>query len=122
MSYPSDPAQLIARQLDAYNARDVEAWLATYAPDAEQYLLHGPCLARGHEAMRARIVERFAEPDLHAVVLSRVVMDNIVIDHELITRNFPEGLGSTEMICIYQVENGLIQKASFALANKKIFA
>ncbi len=122
MSHPSDPAQLIARQLDAYNARDVEAWLATYAPDAEQYLLHGACLARGHEAMRARIVERFAEPDLHAAVLSRVVMDNIVIDHELITRNFPEGLGSTEMICIYQVENGLIQKASFALANKKIFA
>lgn len=122
MSLPTDPAQLIARQLDAYNARDVEAWLATYAPDAEQYLLHGACLARGHEAMRARIVERFAEPDLHAAVLSRVVMDNIVIDHELITRNFPEGLGSTEMICIYQVENGLIQKASFALANKKIFA
>lgn len=122
MSHPTDPAQLIARQLDAYNARDVEAWLATYAPDAEQYLLHGACLARGHEAMRARIVERFAEPDLHAAVLSRVVMDNIVIDHELITRNFPEGLGSTEMICIYQVENGLIQKASFAFANKKIFA
>ena len=35
------PAEVVQRQLDAYNARDVEALLATYAPDATQHALHG---------------------------------------------------------------------------------
>jgi putative hydrolase of HD superfamily len=116
------PAALIQRQLDAYNAKDIDGWLATYAPDAEQYQLHGELLAKGHAVMRERMLQRFAEPDLFARVLSRTCMGPLVIDHELITRNFPEGKGSIEMICIYEVANGLIQKGSFALAEKTVFA
>ena len=29
--------KIVQQQLDAYNAKDIEALLATYAPDAEQY-------------------------------------------------------------------------------------
>lgn len=32
---------------------------------------------------------------------------------ELITRNLPEGLGQVEMLCIYEVQDGRIRKASF---------
>lgn len=116
------PSALIQRQLDAYNAKDPAAWLATYAVDARQLLLHGEVLAAGHEQMRSRITERFAEPDLHAELLSRIVMNNIVVDHELITRNFPEGKGSIAMLCVYEVVDGLIQTASFSMGEKKIFA
>lgn len=105
---------VVARQLAAYNARDVEGWLATYAEDAEQYTQHGALLARGHAEMRPRISARFAEPDLHATLLSRAVMGEWVIDRERIRRNFAEGLGTVEMICIYEVRDGLIRKASFA--------
>ena len=36
------PVTVVQTQLDAYNAKDIEALLATYAPDAEQYMkLHG---------------------------------------------------------------------------------
>ena len=48
-------------------------------------------------------------------------MNNIVVDHEVITRNFPEGKGEVEMLCIYEIENGLIQTASFALGEPKLF-
>jgi hypothetical protein len=48
----------------AYNAKDVQACLSTYAPDAEQYTLHGERLARGHDELKARILARFEEPDL----------------------------------------------------------
>lgn len=44
-----DPMGVVQRQLDAYNAKDVSTWLSTYAPDAEQFNLHGERLARGHE-------------------------------------------------------------------------
>ena len=114
------PEDVVQRQLEAYNARDVEALLATYAPDAEQYELHGAQIAFGHAEMRPRFLARFAEPDLHAELLSRSAMGGWVIDHERITRNFPEGRGALEMLCIYQVEAGLIRKASFALGAKTL--
>ena len=115
----STPAELIQRQLDAYNAKDADAWLATYAKDAQQFVLHGELLAAGHAAIRSRILIRFSEPDLHAELLQRTVMGPIVVDYERITRNFPEGRGTVDMLCIYEVADGLIQKASFAMGEQQ---
>lgn len=42
------------------------------------------------------------------------------VDLELITRNFPEGVGTLEMLCIYEVANGLIQKVSFVMGEKRL--
>jgi putative hydrolase of HD superfamily len=38
-------------------------------------------------------------------------MRNTVIDHERVTRTFPEGPGTVELVMIYQVENDKIAKA-----------
>lgn len=105
---------IVQAQLDAYNAKDIDALLATYADDAEHYTLHGPQLAKGHAMLRERFLTRFQEPDLHARLLSRTVVGNIVVDSELITRNFPDGISCLEMLCIYEVVDGIIQRASFA--------
>jgi hypothetical protein len=113
---------LVQRQLDAYNAKDIEAWLGTYAVDARQFQLHGDCLASGHAEMRQRIALRFTEPDLHATLLQRTVMENIVVDHELVTRNFPQGKGKVEMLCVYEIVGDLIQTASFAVGPVKLEA
>ncbi|OZI26369.1 steroid delta-isomerase [Bordetella genomosp. 9] len=113
-------AAVVQKQLDAYNAKDLEALIQTYAPDAEQYALHGGLLAKGRDAMRERFAARFAEPDLHARLLARTVMGNFVTDLELVTRNFPEGVGSMEMLCIYEVADGMIQRASFALGEPRL--
>jgi hypothetical protein len=115
-----DPATVIQLQLSAYNTKDVEAWLATYAPDATQYELHGGVLAQGHAVLRERITARFQEPDLHARLLSRTVMGSVVVDYEEVTRNFPEGRGTQELLCVYELHNGLIQKASFAMGQKRL--
>ena len=114
------PETIVQQQVDAYNARDLDAWLATYAPDAMQFELHGGLLASGHAEMRARMAVRFAEPDLHAQLLSRIVMGQIVTDYELITRNFPEGKGTLEMLCIYEIAGDAIAKATFALGEKRL--
>ncbi len=101
MSHRS-PLTVVQAQLDAYNAKDVEALLETYAHDAEQYTLHGERLAKGHEQLRTRFLA------------------SVVVDYELITRNFPEGLGTLEMLCVYEVVAGRIQKASFAVGEKRV--
>ncbi len=112
------PEQIVQEQLDAYNAKDLDRLLRTYADGAEQYVLHGELLARGQDAIRERFALRFQEPDLHAELLSRIVAGNIVVDHERITRNFPEGDGTLEMLCVYEVADGRIRKASFASGAK----
>jgi hypothetical protein len=89
---PLSPSAVVQAQLDAYNAKDLDALMATYAPDATQFALHGDLLARGHDRIRPRYEQRFLEPDLHARLLSRTVMGNFVTDLEIVTRNFPEGL------------------------------
>jgi hypothetical protein len=108
------PLAVVQAQLDAFNARDIDALMATYAADAEQFALHGERLAQGHAQLRPRYLARFAEPDLHARLLSRTVMGNFVTDLELITRNFEEGKGTLEMLCMYEVVEGRIRRASFA--------
>lgn len=115
-------AAVIQKQLDAYNAKNLDALLDTYAPDAEQYTLHGPLLAKGHDALRARFAQRFSEPNLHARLVSRTVMGNFVTDLEVVTRNFPEGKGSVEMLCVYEVIDGRIQRASFAVGDTQLSA
>lgn len=110
-----DPAAIVQRQLDAYNSKDIDALLATYASDAEQYTLHGPLLAQGHAALRQRFLQRFEEPDLYARLVSRIVASNVVTDFETVTRNSPEGKGRVEMLCIYEIAQGKIQRASFAV-------
>jgi putative hydrolase of HD superfamily len=119
---PGPVLAVIQAQLDAYNAKDIEALLETYAVDAEQFALHGERLAKGHDEMRPRFLARFAEPDLHARLLSRTVVSNVVVDHEIITRNFPDGVGTIEMLCIYDVLNGRIQRASFSVGEKRLDA
>ena len=108
------PLAVVQAQLDAYNAKNLDALMATYAPDARQFALHGALLAQGHDQIRPRYETRFAEPDLHARLLSRTVLGNFVTDLEIVTRNFPEGKGTVEMLCVYEVEGGRIVRASFA--------
>ena len=118
------PSAVVQAQLDAYNAKDRDRLLATYAADAdadaEQFTLHGELLAKGHDELRARYAARFVEPDLHARLLSRTVVGTVVVDVKGITRNFPAGLGSVEMLCINEVADGLIHKASFVLGAKTL--
>lgn len=68
-------------------------------------------LAAGSSALRERFLARFKEPNLYAQLLKRVVMGNTVIDHERVTRTFPEGPGTVELVMIYEIQNGKIAKA-----------
>ena len=121
MPQHSSPEIVIQRQLDAYNAKNLDAWLSTYAPDAKQFELGGQLLAAGHAQIRTRAAARFTEPDLRATLIRREIFGNVVVDHEDVTRTFPEGPGQIELVCVYVVENGLIQSASFALGPPVLF-
>ena len=120
MPQPLDPVSVVQRQLDAYNARDVDALMATYADDIEQIDFPNTPLAVGAAAVRARQSVRLQEPDLYARLLGRTAMGNLVIDHEIVTRNFPEGVGTVELIAMYEVQGDRIQRAWFKFGEKRM--
>ncbi len=105
--------EIVARQLDAYNARDIKAFMACWAPNAQMLAHPDTLLAAGHDDIRARHVVRFQEPDLHAELLSRQVLGGKVVDRERVTRNFPQGKGEIDVVAIYEVLGGLITRAWF---------
>ncbi|MDB5581248.1 MAG: Hydrolase superfamily [Bradyrhizobium sp.] len=109
---------MVQRQLEAYNARDLEALVATYAEDAELFEFPDKLLARGAAQIRERQAPRLQEPNLHARLIQRVVMGETVVDQEVVTRTFPEGAGTIEMICIYEVKAGRIACACFRFGAK----
>lgn len=111
MSIYPDPEMVIQQRLEAYNRRDIDVLIALYAEDAEMFEHPGKLVARGRAALRQRFMLRFQEPNLHATLLHRIVMGNIVIDHEKVARTFPEGAGTVELTMIYEVNGGRISKA-----------
>ena len=82
----TSPLFVVQTQLDAFDAKDVNALMSTYSPDSEQFALHGERLAKGHDELRPHYMARFEEPNLFVRLLSRNVAGNIVIDLELVTR------------------------------------
>ena len=114
MSTGQASAELVVRrQLDAYNARDIEAFMACWSDDAQYFAFPDQLLASGAAEIRARHVARFQEPNLFGRLLKRIAVENIVIDHEQVTRTFPEGPGEVDVIAIYEVTDGQISRAWF---------
>jgi hypothetical protein len=102
---------VVQRQLEAYNARDLERFVATYAEDIKIYRLPATEPAISGKAQLAQVYrERFSSPLLHAEILTRIVLGNKVIDHERV-----RGIRETplEALAIYEVISGLIQTVWF---------
>jgi hypothetical protein len=104
-------ADVVQRQLEAYNARDLEAFAATYADGITIYRMPStePAIA-GKAQLRDVYRRRFSSPSLHADIVTRIVLGNKVIDHERVQgiREQP-----VEALAVYEVAAGLIEKVWF---------
>lgn len=107
------PVGVVQRQLEAYNAKDTDAFLATYTPDARLLdLASGAAIATGHAEMRERYGPYFARnPDLHCDIVNRITAGNCVIDREHITGL--AGGGEKFAVAVYEVDDGLIRRVWF---------
>lgn len=112
-AWPTDGvAAPVQRQLDAYNAHDLERFVAEYHDDVQVFRPPAaePVLA-GKAAFAAHYAQnRFNVPTLHAALLNRIVVGSIVVDQEQIT-----GLGETPLaaVAVYAVDGGRIRRVWF---------
>jgi hypothetical protein len=107
--------RIVQRQLDAYNARDIDGFMATWAADAQYFEHPATLLASGAAEIRARHIARFKEANLFGRLIKRMVVGNKVIDQEVVTRTFPDGTGRVDVIAIYEVKGDKIANAWFIL-------
>ena len=113
----ADAERIVQRQLDAYNARDIDGFMAVWAADAQYFEHPAKLLASGAAAIRARHIVRFKEANLFGRLIKRMIVGNKVIDQEVVTRTFPEGTGSVDVIAIYEVKDDKIANAWFILGS-----
>lgn len=112
------PAEVVDRQIAAYNARSAEAFSATYAEDVHFFLMPNQKLAvRGRSALHSHYAANvFSREGLRAEVVSRLVLGNKVVDHEVTHGLTPQPL---ESLVIYEVAEDLIQAVWFYWPNAR---
>ena len=101
------------KQLDAYNAQDLEKYVTYFTEDCIVSGLNGTPTETTREAIKARYAKAFAQfPQNKAELLSRIAVGNTVVDHELVIR--APGGEQFEIIAIYTFRDGLISRVDFA--------
>jgi putative hydrolase of HD superfamily len=121
------PLEVVQRQLDTYNARDVQGFAATFAHDCMGFDLDGasPFDAQQPEACsagtirfagKAGLIARYGPqfvkyPKQFSTVVSRSVVGEYVFDLEFIS-GMPDR-SDFHMMAVYRVRNGLIDRAWF---------
>jgi N-acetylglutamate synthase-like GNAT family acetyltransferase len=110
----------VQKQLEAYNARDIDAFMQWWADDCQYYEFPSRRLANGAAEIRERHIARFKEPNLHGTLVKRIAVANLVVDQETVTRTFPDGPGEVDVVAIYEVENGRIAKAWFKMGPPRL--
>jgi imidazolonepropionase-like amidohydrolase len=106
------PAQIVQRQVNAYNHHDASVFSETYATDAV-VLRPGKHPLRSRGSIDAAYREAFARnPKLHAEILNRDVSGNVVVDRERVT-GFSDGR-IVEATVTYRVHRGSIARAEIA--------
>jgi len=112
---PFDPAGFAQRQLDAYNAHDLERFVAEYTEDVEVFVLpDAKPVSVGKAALAAHYRDnRFNLPELHATLVNRMVFGNKVIDQEIV-----HGVPGAPLdgAAIYEVTDKGISKVWFVRA------
>jgi len=111
-----DPLQA---QLDAYNAHDLEAFVACYAPQVRMYDAGGALLVAGSDGIRARYGPLFSSsPQLRAEVVQRTRIGTpqawYAVDNERVTgRNEPGAPKRFEVLVLYAGRGDLIHEVRF---------
>ena len=112
MPSTSAPAQAVDRQVEAYNARDIDAFAACFAEDLVIVDADGAELTRG----RAQLIEQYRRwfarnPALHVEIESRIEIGAFVVDAEHVTGTVD---GDIRAVAIYRVgDSGRIERVQF---------
>jgi hypothetical protein len=108
----STAERIVQRQFEAYNRRDLDAFVAVHAPNVRVYRYPDSLVIDGRDALRERFAKLFANaPQLRATVDDRITQGDVVIWKETAS-GMPGGRASTA-VSVWEVHDGLITRILF---------
>ncbi|MHA2503453.1 MAG: nuclear transport factor 2 family protein, partial [Candidatus Kariarchaeaceae archaeon] len=116
----TSPSDIIEKQLEYYNNRDLDRFISLFSENVTVYTLpdfETPIMS-GIDELSDKYKERFdSSPNLFSHLKSRISVGNFVIDDEDI-----EGLGGerVRIIAIYEVTDGKISRMWFIRGEEQI--
>jgi len=112
---PTSAAAVVAENLAAYNARDIEGFMASFADNVEIWdQQSGALVMQGRAQVRRAYADVFANsPLLHSRVVHRSVVGAVVVDHEIVTGRHG---GDAEVLISYLVLAGRIVRVWWSRA------
>lgn len=109
-------ATIVQKQLDAYNARDIDAFMETYSDSVKIYNHPNELIMSGKEELRNRYATMFKRmPDMYGTLMNRMVLGNTVIDQERVV--FIKNDPPVEVFAMYKIAKGKIQEVYFIRPN-----
>jgi len=108
-----EPTEIAQGQLDAYNRRDIDAFVDFFRDDIEVFNFPGntPTLI-GMDEFHKMYEKLFREnPSLHCELVGRFSLGTVVIDQERVTGIV--GKSELRVIAIYEIEDHLIKTVRF---------
>ena len=113
MSSSIQAREIANAQLVAYNAQDMDSYLALFHDDAVLVSLpNQDVLAEGIDAIRVMYEVRFAMPGLHSEVMHRSEIGNVAIDRETV---YTDDLPPLDALAMYEVVDHKIKRVFFIL-------
>jgi hypothetical protein len=105
-------ADVVQRQVEAYNARDLDRFVSTYSETIAIFRMPSiePSISGKVELASFYAAQRFNLTGLRAEIVNRIVLGNKVIDQERVwgVRDTP-----IEVVAVYEVTGELIERVWF---------
>lgn len=106
------PWMLVQKQIDAYNAKNLDAFAATFSDDIVFYETSMKVNLKGKEQLRKAFGDLFQKnPDLYCLIEDKIVLGDTVIFHEKV--QFQKGQPMFDFIVMYKISNDKITEVHF---------
>ena len=106
----NDAGQVVEQVYAAYNSRNLEQFLALFAPDVVIYRPPQTLWLSGVDEVRRYYTPRFqSNPDARGISLNRIVHGRYVVDQDHVTGS--STAPDRTVVWIYEIENGKIVRA-----------
>ncbi len=106
------PEAVLQASIEAYNAHDLDSYIACFTPAATFGHLGGRILLDSRDAMRGFYAQFFeARPTARCEIKQRIVMGSFVVDHQQISDETQPPL---EAMVISEVQEGRISKVWYS--------
>ncbi len=110
----TDKYECVSKQLNAYNDRDIDAFLDCYSDDVEIYEFPDKLINKGKDELKSVYIDFFkrAGKKLHCKIEDRLIYGNYVFDKETLTTAIP-GREQFSGQAIYEIKDNKIKKVWF---------